>query len=300
MTCSSNVVSLTTDAPRQPRLHDLRHSIRRPQTAGLVPGRPGYQRPAGVAGHLYGPPGYPLHPRLCATHGRITRTGQWPLSPPLPTTPHHSRESPHDIRTPSPTSCNRSSVTTCPCKGACRATPSPPIATPLSCYCSAMWPTSLKKPLDGLDVEDLTAACAVLGFLDHVQQQRGCSAKTRNARLAAIRGLFAFIGRQQPELLSQCRQIRAIPLKRTSAGARRLPRRNRTAGPDGCGRPQCTHRRARPGTAVAALQYRRPGQRDRGTGPQPSTFKRAALKSIFRARATNIAPVPYGPRRLPH
>lgn len=72
----------------------------------------------------------------------------------------------------------------------------------------------LKKSVDGLDVEDLTEE-VVLGFLDHVQQQRGCSGKTRNARLAAIRCLFAFIGRKHPNLLAQCRQIRAIPLKRT-------------------------------------------------------------------------------------
>ena len=72
----------------------------------------------------------------------------------------------------------------------------------------------LKKSVDVLDIEDITAVL-VLGFLDHVQHQRGCSGKTRNARLAAIRCLFAFIGRQQPELLAQCRQIRAIPLKRT-------------------------------------------------------------------------------------
>jgi integrase/recombinase XerD len=72
----------------------------------------------------------------------------------------------------------------------------------------------LKKSVDVLDIEDITEG-VVLGFLDHVQQQRGCSAKTRNARLAAIRCLFVFIARQQPELLLQCRQIRAIPLKRT-------------------------------------------------------------------------------------
>lgn len=74
----------------------------------------------------------------------------------------------------------------------------------------------LKKSVDVLDVEDITEV-VVLGFLDHVQQQRGCSGKTRNARLAAIRGLFAFIGRKHPNLLAQCRQIRAIPLKRTGA-----------------------------------------------------------------------------------
>jgi len=73
----------------------------------------------------------------------------------------------------------------------------------------------LKKSVDVLDIEDITEA-VVLGFLDHVQQQRGRSGKTRNARLAAIRCLFAFVARQQPELLAQCRQIRAIPLKRTS------------------------------------------------------------------------------------
>lgn len=72
----------------------------------------------------------------------------------------------------------------------------------------------LKKSVDALDVEDITEV-VVLGFLDHVQQQRGCSPQTRNARLAAIRGLFAFIGREQPDWLAQCCQIRAIPLKRT-------------------------------------------------------------------------------------
>ena len=72
----------------------------------------------------------------------------------------------------------------------------------------------LKKSVDALDLADLSEA-AVLGFLDHVQQQRGCSPQTRNARLAAIRGLFAFIARAQPDWLAQCRQIRSIPLKRT-------------------------------------------------------------------------------------
>jgi integrase/recombinase XerD len=73
----------------------------------------------------------------------------------------------------------------------------------------------LKKSVDALNVEDITEA-VVLGFLDYVQQQRGCTGQTRNVRLAAIRGLFAYIGREQPDVLAQCRQIRAIPLKRTS------------------------------------------------------------------------------------
>ena len=70
------------------------------------------------------------------------------------------------------------------------------------------------KPLDKLAVEDMTEK-VVLGFLDYVQEMRRCSARTRNARLAAIHSLFAYIAREEPELLAQCQRIRAIPLKRT-------------------------------------------------------------------------------------
>jgi site-specific recombinase XerD len=72
----------------------------------------------------------------------------------------------------------------------------------------------LKKPVDKLLVEDFSEK-AVLDFLDHLEQHRGCTARTRNARLAAIRSLFAFIAREEPELVLQSQQIRAIPLKRT-------------------------------------------------------------------------------------
>jgi integrase/recombinase XerD len=70
------------------------------------------------------------------------------------------------------------------------------------------------KPLDKLAAEDLTDK-VVLGFLDYVQEVRSCSATTRNARLAAIHSLFAFIAREEPELLAFCQKIRTIPLKRT-------------------------------------------------------------------------------------
>ena len=80
----------------------------------------------------------------------------------------------------------------------------------LLCYAAQQ----LKKSVDALHVQDLSAAL-VLKFLDYLQQDRGCSGRTRNLRLAAIRSLFAFIGRQQPELLAQCQQIRAIPIQRT-------------------------------------------------------------------------------------
>jgi len=55
----------------------------------------------------------------------------------------------------------------------------------------------------------------VLAFLDHVETVRGCSARTRNARLAAIRTFFGFLAGEKPSLLLHCQAIRAVPLKRT-------------------------------------------------------------------------------------
>lgn len=73
---------------------------------------------------------------------------------------------------------------------------------------------TLGKSVDELVVEDITEKVVVI-FPDHVEQERNCSARTRNTRLAAIRGLFAFIAREEPALLQQCQRIRTIPLKRT-------------------------------------------------------------------------------------
>ena len=73
---------------------------------------------------------------------------------------------------------------------------------------------TLKKSIDELMAEDITESL-VLSFLDHVEKKRGCTACTRNARLAAIRNLFAFIAREEPVLMVQCQQVRAIPTKRT-------------------------------------------------------------------------------------
>jgi len=73
---------------------------------------------------------------------------------------------------------------------------------------------TLKKSVDELSCEDMTETI-ILNFLDHLETKRGCTARTRNARLAAIRSLFAFMGREEPVLLVQCQQVRAIPIKRT-------------------------------------------------------------------------------------
>jgi site-specific recombinase XerD len=72
----------------------------------------------------------------------------------------------------------------------------------------------LGKSVDGLVLEDINET-RVLNFLDHVEQERGCCPETRNSRLTAIRRLFFFISRQEPDLLVQCHIIRSISLKRT-------------------------------------------------------------------------------------
>jgi len=47
------------------------------------------------------------------------------------------------------------------------------------------------KPPSRLDVDDLDVRL-ISAFLDHLEQERGNSATTRNARLAAIRSLFRY------------------------------------------------------------------------------------------------------------
>lgn len=80
----------------------------------------------------------------------------------------------------------------------------------LLCYAS----DTLKKNLEDLCVEDLDES-RVLDFLDHLENTRGCSARTRNARLAAIRAFFGFVAREEPSLLLHSQTIRTIPIKRT-------------------------------------------------------------------------------------
>ncbi len=71
-----------------------------------------------------------------------------------------------------------------------------------------------KKAVDKLNIEDLDDGL-ILAFLEHLETERKCSAKTRNARLAAICTFFNFIGREEPSLLELARKVRSIPQKRT-------------------------------------------------------------------------------------
>lgn len=54
----------------------------------------------------------------------------------------------------------------------------------------------------------------VIAFLEHLEQQRGNSAATRNLRLAAIKSVMAFHASRSPEHLDTIARINAIPVKK--------------------------------------------------------------------------------------
>jgi site-specific recombinase XerD len=68
-----------------------------------------------------------------------------------------------------------------------------------------------------LDFDDLDAA-TITAFLEHLETARGNSARTRNARLAAIRSLFRFAALRHPEHAALIGQVLAVPQKRHDKG----------------------------------------------------------------------------------
>jgi integrase/recombinase XerD len=64
-----------------------------------------------------------------------------------------------------------------------------------------------------LDLADLDAAL-VGAFLDHLEHERGNSARTRNARLAAIHSLFRYAALHHPEHAENITRVLSIPPKR--------------------------------------------------------------------------------------
>jgi integrase/recombinase XerD len=69
-----------------------------------------------------------------------------------------------------------------------------------------------KQPC-ALDLSDLDAPL-VGAFLEHLEQERANSTRTRNNRLAAIHSLFAYAARQHPEHAASIGRVLAIPAKR--------------------------------------------------------------------------------------
>jgi integrase/recombinase XerD len=71
----------------------------------------------------------------------------------------------------------------------------------------------LKVEPSRLEIGDLDAP--LIGrFLDHLEQERGCSPRTRNQRLTSIRGLYRYAARRHPEHAAVIERVLAIPPKR--------------------------------------------------------------------------------------
>lgn len=69
-----------------------------------------------------------------------------------------------------------------------------------------------RKPCD-LDWNDLDTEM-ICAFLDHLEAERGNSARTCNLRLTAIRSLFAYASLRHPEHAALIQRVLAIPAKR--------------------------------------------------------------------------------------
>jgi site-specific recombinase XerD len=70
-----------------------------------------------------------------------------------------------------------------------------------------------RKGPSKLEIDDLDAQL-IGSFLDHLEQHRKNSVRTRNARLAAIRSLFRYAALRHPEHAAVIERVLAIPPKR--------------------------------------------------------------------------------------
>ncbi|HEY5126919.1 MAG TPA: tyrosine-type recombinase/integrase [Bradyrhizobium sp.] len=68
-----------------------------------------------------------------------------------------------------------------------------------------------------LEVEQLDVPM-ILAFLEHIEQDRGNKARSRNARLAAIKSFFHFLEYRVPACLDQALRVHAIPMKKIDQG----------------------------------------------------------------------------------
>ncbi len=72
---------------------------------------------------------------------------------------------------------------------------------------------SLNKAPSDLQLEDLEASF-ITGFLDHLENDRGNSTRTRNTRLAAIHSFFRYAALEEPGHSALIQRVLAIPSKR--------------------------------------------------------------------------------------
>jgi len=110
----------------------------------------------------------------------------------------------------------------------------------------------LRKTPSAIELEAIDAAL-VLAFLLHLEEGRGCSASTRNARLAAIRSFMRFVELRVPAVIEQSRRVLAIPTKRTDT--KLIHHLSRPEMESLLGAPDVTTRSGRRDRAMIHLAY---------------------------------------------
>lgn len=69
--------------------------------------------------------------------------------------------------------------------------------------------------INKISLSDVTKE-TIVSYLDWLEQERNCSASTRNVRLAAIHTFFKYIQYESIVHLEQCQQVLSIPFKKVS------------------------------------------------------------------------------------
>lgn len=70
-----------------------------------------------------------------------------------------------------------------------------------------------QRAIADLTLSDL-AGTEVIAFLDHLENERRCSVRTRNCRLAAVHSFFSFVADREPLAIGQCADVLRVPMKR--------------------------------------------------------------------------------------
>jgi integrase/recombinase XerD len=148
-----------------------------------------------------------------------------------------------------------------------------------------------------LDIDDFDAPM-IAAFLDNLEQARGNTARTRNARLAAIHSLFRFAALRHPEHAAVIARVLAIPPKRFDRALVTYltePELDALlAAPD---RSTWLGRRdhtmillaAQTGLRVSELTSLTIGDIHLGTGPHLSTFGKGRKQRVTPLTATTVA-----------
>ena len=64
-----------------------------------------------------------------------------------------------------------------------------------------------------MELEQLTPSL-IMDFLEYLEKDRHCKARSRNQRLAAVHSFFQYVHVERPEHMLQCQRVLAIPHKR--------------------------------------------------------------------------------------